>query len=86
VVAEGFAVTRGQDELTAFEVSENSTRSFCRVCGTHVFSANRRYRQVVGVPLGVAVDLQVRPRVHAFFDTAVPWCDLDPSANRRLGS
>jgi hypothetical protein len=61
-----------------FEATPNVTRVRCTVCGTHVYTLDRRMPQVVGIPAGVLPDGEV-PAVkgHWYSDDAAPWCRLD---------
>jgi hypothetical protein len=71
--------TTGNEPLTAFAVTANVTRHFCRVCGSHVFTSDVRLPQVLGVPAGVIEGAPLsRPAAHYFVGHKAPWhsiCD-----------
>lgn len=81
-----FQLEAGADNLTAFAVTANATRHFCRQCGSHVYSNDGRDESIVGLPLGiVSGDGLPTPEVHYFFDSGVPWCDVSAAARKAGG-
>lgn len=82
----GFHIDAGSDDLTAFAVTENTIRYFCRHCGTHVYSTDRREPDMVGLPLGIVTgDELPQPDTHYYFDSGVPWCDVAMTASKAGG-
>jgi hypothetical protein len=72
-----FRLTGGAGRLAVFAVSTNSTRCFCKICGTAVQTLDSRYPDIVGVLLGtVAGDVGQAPSVHAFFDSKAAWVSI----------
>ena len=64
----------GTDSLVAFNATPNLTRHFCKVCGSHVFTADRRYPKILGVPAGI-IDgrLPAEPTAHYFVSHKAAW-------------
>ena len=73
VAKESLALS-GATALTAFRVTDNVTRHFCSVCGTHVYTEDLRLPGVLGVPAG-AIDgaLPAMPTAHYFVSDKAPW-------------
>ncbi|WP_407074877.1 GFA family protein [Roseateles sp.] len=69
----------GNESLTAFPVTTNVTRHFCRVCGSHVFTSDIRLPKVLGVPAGVIAGAPLTtPSAHYFVSHKASWhaiCD-----------
>ncbi|MCM5681987.1 GFA family protein [Schlegelella sp. S2-27] len=64
----------GAGHLLAFEATPNITRRFCRHCGTHVYTDDRRLPGIAGIPAGVlAPGAVITPEGHYYFDDRVPW-------------
>jgi hypothetical protein len=83
----GLRVDTGNDDLTAFAVTANTTRYFCRHCGTHVYSTDSREAEIVGVPFGIVTGENLpQPDTHYYFDSGVPWCDVAVTANKAGGA
>jgi len=53
VANESFLLTNGQDKLSEFQITPESTQTFCAVCGTRIATVSGIYPQVVGVLRGV---------------------------------
>jgi hypothetical protein len=82
----GFRIEAGADDVTAFAVSANATRHFCRHCGAHVYSTDGREPDIVGLPLGVVTgDNLPQPGTHYYFDSGVAWCDVAMTARKAGG-
>jgi hypothetical protein len=83
----GFRIDAGGDDLTIFTVTENTTRHFCRHCGAHVYSTDRREPDMVGLPLGIVKgDGLPQPDTHYYFDSSVAWCDVAMTARKAGGA
>jgi len=65
---------KGQELLALYSVSANATRHFCQRCGTHLFTADSRYPEVIGVPAGVLRgDVALQPSAHYFVSHRAAW-------------
>lgn len=70
-------VRTGEEPLSRFQVTPNVTRHFCRVCGSHVFSADLRLPAILGVPAGALEGAALpAPSAHYFADHKSPWLAL----------
>ena len=75
--------TTGEEPLSSFEVTANVTRHFCRVCGSHVFTADRRLPAILGVPAGALEGEPVAaPSAHYFVDDRAPWHSISDDLPR----
>lgn len=73
----GFSLCDDGRGLTRFRASANTQRFFCRTCGSTVYATDRRYLEVVGVPLGVIEGaVGEAPSLHAFYDSRAPWVSV----------
>ena len=64
----------GTESLVAFNATSNVMRHFCSVCGSHVFTADRRYPKVLGVPAGIIEShLASEPKAHYFVSHKAAW-------------
>lgn len=81
--------TTGEEPLNSFQVTPNVTRYFCRVCGSHVFTADIRLPQILGVPAGALEGgSPCPPSAHYFVDSRAPWhtvCDGLPQFGGESG-
>ena len=82
-------VTTGDEPLNSFQVTANVTRHFCRVCGSHVFTADSRMPKILGVPAGIVEgEVPTVPSAHYFVDHKAPWqpiCDGLPQFGGESG-
>lgn len=77
VLKESFALVSDKSGLSRFHATKNCERSFCGECGTTIFAEDRRYPDIVGIPMGVIHgDIAEKPSVHAFFDSKAAWVDV----------
>jgi hypothetical protein len=82
----GFRIEAGDGDLNSFAVTVHATRHFCRHCGSHVYSTDTREAGIVGLPLGIVDGSDLpQPRVHYYFDSGVPWCDVSAAARKAGG-
>ena len=64
----------GSEQLVTFNATVHVTRHFCKVCGSHVFTTDKRYPQVLGVPAGVIEgQLSTAPEAHYFVNHKAAW-------------
>ncbi len=60
--------------LKKFSPSKNGVRHFCSECGTHLFTEDMRYPDVVGVPAGVLSEsLKKNIDGHYFVSHRAAW-------------
>ena len=81
--------TTGDEPLRSFAVTANVTRYSCRVCGSHVFTADVRLPTILGVPAGALEGAALSPpSAHYFVDHKAPWqtiCDGQPQFGGESG-
>lgn len=64
----------GADSLTTFRPTENLERHFCKLCGSHVHTADRRLPDVYGFPAGLFEGSVIEaPRRDYFFKDKATW-------------
>ena len=81
----GFTVS-GEASLATFAPTANTLRHFCQVCGTHLFSEDRRFPAVHGVPAGVLDHLPASgPQGHIFVGDMAAWHTLGDDMLPKLG-
>ncbi|MCV2358575.1 GFA family protein [Paucibacter sp. TC2R-5] len=67
-------VISGATNLQQFAASENGLRHFCKQCGTHVFTEDKRLPGILGVPAGIlSTPLTSKPSGHYFFSDKADW-------------
>ncbi|WP_165973897.1 GFA family protein [Paucimonas lemoignei] len=60
--------------LKKFSLSNNAVRNFCSECGTHVFTEDARYPDVIAIPAGVVAGaLQRKIDGHYFVSDKAEW-------------
>lgn len=86
VPARGFTLA-GRDGLTTFEPTPNVCRHFCRTCGTHVYTEDRRWPGIVGLPAGVVTGGAVPPPSrHCYAGSKAAWHRIDDDLPRTDGA
>ena len=72
-----FKVTKGQDNLTAFEFKPRRIRHFCSACGSPVYSENLDDMQRLRLRLGILDSAIIeRPISHNFCSSKASWEDF----------
>jgi hypothetical protein len=67
-------VVDNPDRLTVFSPSPHLQRSFCRQCGSHVFTADARLPMVYGFPAGLFEGEAIEaPDKDCFLEDKAPW-------------
>lgn len=73
----------GAEHLQAFEPTANGRRHFCRHCGAHVFTEDRRMPGILGAPAGLfGTTLRAGPSAHYFVDDRAAWHAIDDALPR----
>lgn len=68
---------QGQDALRSFAATPNVLRHFCGQCGTHVYTADARMPQVLGIPAGILPPEYVpRGHRHYYLPDKVAWASM----------
>jgi hypothetical protein len=73
VPGEGFAITQGREAVRAWTPPDGLAKAFCGECGAHVYAGDPDGATVI-VRLGaVDGDPGIRPRWHAWVESAPDW-------------
>jgi hypothetical protein len=68
-------ITRGADQVFAYNKSENSIRKSCKTCGGHLFTEHPRF-ELTDVYAAVIPDLPFEPMLHVnYSETVLPMRD-----------
>jgi hypothetical protein len=71
---DGFRILRGVEEVTTWRPRDGLPKSFCRVCGGHLFSGEPEGEGPVGIRLGaVEGDPEIRPQWRQWLESAPDW-------------
>ncbi len=57
----------GESALSEYQPTENLARLFCRQCGTHILTKDKRHPGILGIPAGLLEDLDVPPPKGEYF-------------------
>ncbi len=69
-----FEIIEGQDTLTTYQVSENATKYFCRICGTPIFNSHKKYPGNCLTPVGSLDEPSLAtPAINIFCESMLPW-------------
>ncbi|MEJ6001163.1 GNAT family N-acetyltransferase [Paucibacter soli] len=76
-------VLDGRENLAQFEPTPNGRRHFCRHCGSHVCTEDRRMPGILGVPAGLFQgELGAAPTAHYFADHRAAWHEIGDALPR----
>jgi hypothetical protein len=77
VASADFTVVSGQESIQDFESSPGKLRSFCRNCGSPLFSRSVQKPEVVRLRIGsLATPLGRRPVAHIFATSKADWDEI----------
>ena len=80
VAKENFHFISGEDNLTAYEYTQDQYKFFCKTCGSPIMSKNRHHPDKVRIRLGtVESDITERPTAHIFVDSKANWEEITGS-------
>lgn len=72
-------VTRGEELLSPYALSEATTKYFCKRCGSPLFNVNTRYRGLRMLYLGTIDQHEtLTPSFNAFCRSKLGWVDRIP--------
>lgn len=79
-VPEDHLTIRKPGPIRHYQVSDNGTRAFCEICGTHVFTVDIRLKGKIGIPAGIILDPNVPAlSAHYFVDDKIWWHKIGDS-------
>jgi hypothetical protein len=82
MVPGSFRIVDGAESLAAWQPVDGWEKSYCRECGSHLYTTNPEQREQVSVRVGALDgDPGIRPSVHQFTAYAASWF---PIADDRL--
>jgi hypothetical protein len=83
---DGFEVTAGAEELTSWSPEEGArSKSFCRLCGGHVFGGDLDGDGLIAVRLGtIEDDPEIEPSWRAWLSSAPDWCPIPDDGLERF--
>ena len=72
-----FKWIRGEELLSKYYSSENTIKTFCKICGSSLISLYDDRPDYVGIPIGgLEQDPGKRPEMHIFVGSKSPWYDI----------
>jgi hypothetical protein len=75
--SDGFRVVRGEENVTAYESSKGKFRTFCRTCGTPIYTYMLSKPEIVIIRAGVLDDATgVKPQMHIWVKAKAPWHEI----------
>jgi hypothetical protein len=57
----------GEGDMTLYQPTENLERFFCKHCGAHILTKDKRHPGILGVPAGLLESLDVPPPKGEYF-------------------
>lgn len=73
--------------LRHYQATDNVSRVFCELCGTHVFSVDRRLPGKIGIPAGIITGgILPAPSGQYFVDDKAQWHAITDSTPRYGGA
>jgi len=77
VLSENFKITKGEESLTKFSVTEKTSSHFCSKCSSTIYTSDKEYTDSVGVLRGmIRGDVGQLPLKHFFYDHRAPWVEV----------
>jgi hypothetical protein len=73
----GEVTVDGEGSLTPYHPTEKLERLFCKHCGTHILTKDKRHSGVLGIPAGLLESLEVpQPKGEYFVSHKARWFSL----------
>ena len=67
-------ITKGQDKIATYSISENATKHFCSVCGSPIYNEHKAYPGHCLLPAGTLNDPSViTPAMNIFCESMLSW-------------
>jgi hypothetical protein len=77
VLTNNFKITKGDDKLTEFIITDKTSSYFCKKCSSVIYTSDKDYSDSVGVLRGmIRGDVGQLPLKHFFYDHRAPWVDV----------
>ena len=72
-----FRFLSGENNLTHYQSSDTQTKSFCKTCGSPIFSKNTLSPNIIRIRLGtIESDINEHPQAHVFVGSKANWEDI----------
>ena len=80
VEAKDFTFLSGENNLSHFKSSATQNKSFCKTCGSPIFSKDTSNPGIVRIRLGtIETDISERPQAHIFVGSKANWEEISDS-------
>lgn len=77
VLADNFKITEGEESISEFSVTDNTTSYFCNKCSSTIYTIDKQYTDSVGILSGmIRGDVGQLPLKHFFYDDRAPWVNV----------
>jgi hypothetical protein len=77
VSKESLTMTKGREKLSEFQITSQSTQTFCTVCGTRITTESSIYPTVVGLLRGIIEgEIHCNPSGNYFVSDKAPWVKI----------
>ena len=81
-----FVLLSGADDIASYQSSPEVTRTFCRRCGSTLQFIRATRPNTFSLALGTLDDDPgVRPSMHIYIETKVPWLDINDGIPQHVG-
>ena len=75
-------VLTGENALSTYHPTNNLTRQFCKFCGSHVLTLDRRYSGIAGIHAGTFDGQELpTPKAEYFVSHKASWYSPPPGSN-----
>jgi len=78
-------IKTGETNLTAYRSDTNSTRRFCKTCGSTLTYESPRWKGEIHLAVANLTHLTEFPSAHAYADRAPDWCPITDKLEQRGG-
>jgi hypothetical protein len=85
IPAERFRLVSGADALGSYRSSPEAVRSFCRNCGSQIYSRRDTMPEILRLRMGgVDTPVDQKPSEHIFVGSKASWFDIHDEAPQRI--
>lgn len=77
VLDSGFKFIRGEEHISSHRISEDSSKNFCKICGTPIYNMNpNKYKAIKIIHLGALNNpTKYQPEINIFCENKIHWID-----------
>ena len=81
-----FVLVSGSEDIASYQSSSEVTRTFCRRCGSTLQFIRATRPNTFSLALGTLDDDPgVRPSMHIYVESKVPWLDINDGLPQHVG-